>query len=75
MSKPRNLLCSALLASSLLAGNALAGGTQFIPLAPPASQSVKIVRAKQQNKNAIVEISLLELIATTLLSNLGMSLW
>ena len=73
MCKTRDFFCSALLASSLLAGSALAGETQFLPLAPPTPQSVKIVRAKQQNKNAVVEISLIELIAT-LLSNLGMSL-
>ncbi len=72
MSKTRTLFCSAVLASSLLAGSVLAGESQPIPQAPPP-QSVKIVRAKLQNKNAVVEISLLELIAT-LLSNLGMSL-
>ncbi len=74
MSKTRTLFCSAVLASSLLAVSALAGETLPIPQAPPpAPQSIKMVRAKQQTKNAVVEIGLLELIAT-LLSNLGMSL-
>ena len=79
MSGTKRVLCSIALASTLLAGSAFAGETQDLPLPPGESQnlpqpkSLKAIHGKDRSRDTIVQLNLLELIAT-LLTNLGMPL-